>query len=183
MAKTKKLQDLKIAVLLCDGFEEVEMTKPRKALKDAGATVHLISPKSVVKGWEHDHWTKKYPVDVLLEDVKPGDYDALLLPGGVMNPDRLRTEKKAVQFVKTFLKKKKPIAAICHGPLTMIETGMLKGRKMTSYPAIKTDLINAGVKWKNQKVLVDGQLVTSRKPDDIPAFNKAMVNLFSKIAK
>lgn len=177
----KPLKNLKVAVLLCDGFEEVEMTKPRKALKAAGATVHLITPKGkTVTGWHHDKWTKTYKVDKQLAAITSGKYDALLLPGGVMNPDSLRSNKKAVKFVSDFLSKKKPIAAICHGPLTLIETKKLKGRKMTSYHSIKTDIANAGAKWQNKKVVVDKKLVTSREPGDIPAFNRAMIKEFTK---
>ena len=178
----KPLKDLRVAILVCDGFEESEMTKPRQALQKAGALVDLITPKAVkVKGWRNGKWTKAFKVDKQLEKVKSTEYDALLLPGGVMNPDKLRTNLKAVNFVKDFFAKKKPIAAICHGPLTLIESGKLKGRKMTSYHSIKTDIINAGAKWEDKEVVVDKQLVTSRQPKDIPAFNKAMINVFSKV--
>lgn len=176
-----KLSNIKVAVLLCDGFEEVEMTKPCAALKAQGAIVHLISSKTgKVKAWNHDKWSKQYKVDVKLEKAKPENYDALLLPGGVMNPDKLRAEKSAIKFANYFFKNNKPIAAICHAPLTLIETGKLYGRKMTSYPSIKTDLINAGAVWQNKKVVIDDNLITSRKPSDIPAFNKAIINLFAK---
>jgi len=176
---TKPLQNIKIAILVCDGFEEVEMTKPRIALKKAGATVDLISPDAKqVYSFRHDKWGKKFIVDANLETANPADYDAVLLPGGVLNPDKLRTYKSAIQFVNHFFKKKKPIAAICHGPLTLVETGHLKGRKMTSYPSIKTDLINAGAHWKNAQVVIDDNLVTSRQPHDIPAFNQAIIKVF-----
>lgn len=176
-----KLHNMKVAVLLCDGFEEVEMTKPREALKQAGAVVHLISPNaSKVKAWNHDRWTKNYKVDVKLEKAKPENYDAVLFPGGVLNPDHLRTYKSAVDFANHFFKNNKPIAAICHGPLTLIETGKLSGRTMTSYHSIKTDIKNAGANWQNEKVVVDGNFVTSRQPSDIPAFNKAMIKVFSQ---
>lgn len=178
----KKLQNLKIAVLVCDGFEEVEMTKPREALKKEGAIVHLITPKAkAVYSFRHDHWGKKFKADAALEKVNPNDYDVVLFPGGVLNPDMLRTQKSAIKFAKSFFNKKKPIAAICHGPLTLVETGMLKGRKMTSYHSIKSDLKNAGANWKNKKVVIDGNFITSRQPSDIPAFNKAMIKAFSKI--
>ncbi len=179
-----KLQNLKIAVLLCDGFEETEMTKPREALIKAGATVHLITSKAKkVTAWLNGKWSKQYKIDVPLKDARPSDYDALLLPGGVLNPDKLRTDKKAVQFVESFLKNQKPIAAICHGPITLIETGKLKGRKLTSYHSIKTDLINAGATWQNKSVVIDKNIITSREPKDIPAFNKAIITQFSKHSK
>jgi protease I len=178
----KKLQDIKVAVLLCDGFEESEMKKPREALMDAGAIVHLISPgNKSVKSWLNGKWSKQYKVDVQLKDAKANQYDAILLPGGVINPDALRTHKSAVKFVESFIKSKKLIAAICHGPITLIETGKLKGRKMTSYHSIKTDLKNAGAVWQNKQVVVDKNLVTSREPKDIPAFNKAIIKELAKI--
>jgi protease I len=178
----EKLKGIKVAILLCDGFEEVEMTKPRAALEKEGAIVHLITPKATyVKAWNHDRWSTKYKVQVKLEKAKPENYDVLLLPGGVINPDTLRTQKAAIKFVKTFFKNKKPIAAICHGPLTLVETGNLKGRKLTSYHSIKTDMKNAGAHWQNKKVVVDGELITSRQPSDIPAFNKAIIKAFAKI--
>lgn len=177
------LNDIKVAVLLCNGFEESEMTEPREALIKAGAKVDLISPETKVKGWRHGKWTKEYKVDVSLKKANPKDYDVLLFPGGVINPDQLRMEENAVKFAKYFLKNKKPIAAICHGPITLIETGLLKGRKMTSYPSIKTDLKNAGAKWQDKKVIIDDNLITSRKPSDIPAFNEAIIKVIKKKAK
>lgn len=177
-----KLINKKIAILACDGFEETEMAEPRKALKKAGAITHLISPqKNKITAWRHGKWTKQYHVDVKLENANPKNYAALLLPGGVINPDLLRTHKAAIKFVNHFLKNKKPVAAICHGPLTLIETGQLKGRKMTSYHSIKTDIINAGAQWKNKKVVIDKNLITSRRPNDIPAFNKAIIKILEKI--
>lgn len=177
------LKDIRVAVLVCDGFEEVEMTAPKKALEEAGATVDIITPQAKpVKGWEKDHWSQQFEADAKLEEVDPSDYHALLLPGGVMNPDKLRTMKDAVDFASYFFKNNKPIAAICHGPLTLVETALLTGRKLTSYPSIKTDLINAGADWTNEEVVVDDNLVTSRKPDDIPAFNEAIIKLFAKSA-
>lgn len=179
----KILQHLRIAILVCDGFEEREMVKPRKALMDAGATVHLITHHAKkVKAWLHGDWSKQYKIDVQLKDANPTDYDALLLPGGVINPDKLRTDKKAVRFVDSFLKKKKLIAAICHGPITLIETGKLRGRKLTSYHSIKTDIKNAGGIWQNKAVVVDGNLITSREPKDLPAFNNAIIKKLSKNA-
>lgn len=173
---TKKLANKTIAMLVCDGFEESELAEPRKALLKAGATVHIITPeKNQVKAWRHDKWTKKYKVDVKLEKANAKDYDAIVLPGGVMNPDKLRTNKQAVKFISHFLKSNKLVAAICHGPWTLIETGKIKGRTLTSYPSIKSDLKNAGVRWKNKKVVIDKNLITSRNPNDIPAFNAAII--------
>jgi protease I len=182
MKKTKNLLDgMKIAILLSDGFEEVEMTKPREALINAGATTFLITPKGKkVKSWQHDKWGKYFKVNKHLKNANPKDFDGILLPGGVMNPDKLRTDKYAVKFVDYFLKNKKPIAAICHGPWTLIETNKIKGVKLTSYHSIKSDLINAGAKWINKKVVVDKNLVTSRSPKDLPAFNKELIKLFTK---
>lgn len=175
------LQNLKIAILVCDGFEESEMVKPREALMDAGATVHLITSNAKkVTAWLHGNWSKQYKIDMQLKDAKPAEYDALLLPGGVINPDKLRTDKKAVKFVDSFLKKQKLIAAICHGPITLIETGKLRGRKLTSYHSIKTDIINAGGIWQNKAVVIDKNLITSREPKDLPAFNNAIIKKLSK---
>lgn len=172
----KKLADKKVALLATDGFEESEFTKPLQALKDAGAEVDVVSLKSgKIKAWAKKDWGDEYPVDKTIEEVDAQDYDALVLPGGVMNPDQLRVNAYVVSFVTSFLKSKKPVAAICHGPWTLIETGLLKGRTMTSFPSIRTDLINAGVNWVDKEVVVDNGLVTSRKPDDLPAFCKKMV--------
>jgi protease I len=172
----KSLEGKKVAIVVADGFEESEFTKPLEALKKAQATVDVISLKSgKVKAWADTDWGGEYKVDKTISDAKSDDYDALVLPGGVMNPDKLRVNKEVVAFVSSFLDAGKPIAAICHGPWTLIETGKLKGRNMTSYPSIKTDLINAGVKWEDKEVIVDHGLVTSRKPDDLPAFCKKMI--------
>ena len=161
----------KVAILTENGFEEVELTSPMNALEAAGAEVHVISPqKDKVKAWNHDHWSIEVPVDKLLSDAKPEDYDMLLLPGGVMNPDKLRMNKEAVAFAQHFLEQGKPLAAICHGPQLLIETGMIDGRKMTSYPSLQTDLENAGVVWEDKEVITDNGLVTSRTPDDLEAF-------------
>lgn len=166
----------KVAILTENGFEEVELTSPMNALEQAGAEVHIISPQTdKVKAWDHDHWSIELPVDKQLDSANPEDYDMLLLPGGVMNPDTLRTNQKAVQFAQHFLEQGKPVAAICHGPQTLIETGMLDGRTMTSYPSLQTDLKNAGVNWVDKEVVTDNGLVTSRKPDDLEAFNKKML--------
>src|SRR6185437_5586294 len=176
----EKLKGKKVAVLVANGFEQVEMTEPVKALKESGAEVFIISPKNKVKGWKETNWGDEFDVDVLLDKADAFEYDALLLPGGVMNPDKLRLEPKAVVFVSYFIEKGKPIAAICHGPWTMVETGLIKGFTMTSYPSIKTDLINAGVNWVDQEVVTDNGIVTSRKPSDIPAFNKKMIEEFAE---
>ena len=162
----------KIAILTENGFEEVELTSPRKALEAAGAEVKIISPqKDKVRGWDKDHWSIELPVDEVLDNAKPEDYDALVLPGGVMNPDQLRQNKKAVEFAQQFLETGKPVAAICHGPQLLIETGMIEGRNMTSYPSLRTDLENAGVFWVDKEVVTDNGLVTSRTPKDLDAFN------------
>lgn len=178
---SKLLAGKKIAILVANGFEQIEMTEPKKALEEAGAQTDIISPEQKnVKGWKHIEWGNEFPIDVPLTEAKASDYDALLLPGGVMNPDKLRMNMLAVEFVKQFLQSDKPIAAICHGPWTLINANLAKGYKMTSWPSIKLDLINAGANWVDETVVVDRKLVTSRKPDDIPAFNDAMVQLFSK---
>jgi protease I len=176
----KKLTGKKIAVLVDHGFEQVEMTKPVDALKEQGAQVFIVSKQDKVKGWQHTKWGDEFKTDVPLNNALPEQYDALLLPGGVMNPDKLRMEPKAVEFVRHFMETGKPVAAICHGPWTLIETGLIKGKKLTSWPSIKTDLINAGASWSDQEVVVDKGLVTSRKPDDIPAFNKKMIEEFAE---
>ncbi len=158
------------------GFEEVELTSPKKVLEDAGAIVHIISPqKDKVKAWDHDHWSIELPVNVPLSEANPEDYDALLLPGGVLNPDKLRLNKEAVSFAQHFLEQGKPLAAICHGPQLLIETGMISGRQMTSYQSVQTDLKNAGAVWVDREVVVDNGLVTSRSPKDLEAFNRKMV--------
>lgn len=176
-----KLNDLKIAILTEEGFEQVELTSPREALEKAGVTVHVISPqKNEVKAWNETDWGIRVKVDKNLSEAKAEEYDGLLLPGGVLNPDKLRSNEKAIEFVKHFLETGKPLAAICHGPQTLIETGLLEGRKMTSYSSIKTDLINAGVNWVDQEVVVDQGLVTSRSPKDLPAFNKKMLEEFAE---
>ena len=177
---TQSLHGLAVAVLVDDGFEQSELLKPREALDAAGATTRVVSPKDDrVRGWNHSEWGEQVKVDVPLEQARPDDYGALLLPGGVMNPDKLRTNPKAVAFVKAFFDAGKPVAAICHGPWTLLESGNAKGRRMTSWPSLQTDLRNAGASWTDEEVVVDGNLVTSRKPDDIPAFNREMTQLFA----
>lgn len=178
------LKGVNIAILATEGFEEVELAEPRKALDKAGAETALISPKrEYITAWDHTHWSDQYDVDVHIDNADPIDYDALFLPGGVLNPDKLRTNEKAVQFASQFMLDEKPVAAICHGPQTLIETGELKGKTMTSYKSIKTDLKNAGVDWVDREVVVDGNLITSRNPDDIPAFINRMVEEFQVVAK
>ena len=175
------LDGRRIAIVVASGFEQVEMTDPRRALDEAGAATDLISPeKDRVKGWQHTRWGDEFDVEVPLDEADPSDYDALLLPGGVMNPDKLRVNEKAVRFVKSFFDSGKPVAAICHGPWTLIEAGAVKGRRVTSWPSIRTDLKNAGADWVDRKVVVDSGLVTSRKPDDIPAFNEKMIEEFQE---
>lgn len=170
------LKGKKVAILTESGFEEVELTSPKKALEDAGAEVDIVSPqKHKVKAWSHDHWSIELPVDVNIENAKPKDYDALMIPGGVFNPDKMRLNEKCVEFAQHFLQEGKPVAAICHGPQLLIETGMLEGRNITSYPSVKTDLMNAGALWSDREVIVDNGLVTSRSPEDLEAFNKKMI--------
>jgi protease I len=171
-----QLSGKKIAILVEDGFEQVEMTSPKEALEAAGAKTYIVSPKpDKVKGWEHTKWGQEFPVDVAIEQANANNYDALVLPGGVMNPDKLRTNKKAVQFVRSFFDQAKPVAAICHGPWMLVEADVVEGRMVTSYPSIQTDLKNAGASWVDKEVVVDRGLVTSRKPDDLPAFNRKMI--------
>ncbi len=176
----ENLNGKRVAILVTDGFEQVELTEPREALDQAGAKTQIVSPrKDRVRGWKFTEWGDELPVDVSLDKARPDDFDALLLPGGVMNPDRLRMDPKAVAFAKSFFDAGKPVAAICHGPWTIIETGYAKGRKIASWPSLKTDLRNAGAEWMDKEVVTDGNLVSSRKPDDIPAFNRGMIDLFS----
>jgi protease I len=178
---TGKLDNLKVAVLVADGFEQSEMAEPRRALDQAGAQTVLISLKpGEVRAWSQANWGASFPVDRVLNDVRADEFDALLLPGGVLNPDKLRMAKDAVDFVKAFGDAGKPIAAICHGPWTLINAGIAKGKRMTSWPSLETDLRNAGAHWVDEEFVVDGNVVTSRKPDDIPAFSRAMIELFAK---
>lgn len=170
------LSGKKVAILTENGFEESELTSPKKAMEEAGITVQIISPqKDKVKAWSHDHWSIELPVDVHISQARVEDYDALMIPGGVMNPDLMRINKDCVNFAKEFIESGKPVAAICHGPQLLIETGLLTGRKMTSYPSVKTDLINAGVDWHDEEVMVDHGLVTSRSPKDLEAFNAKLL--------
>lgn len=169
------LKDKKVAIITDHGFEEIELTSPKKALEDAGATVHIISAHDTVKAWAHDHWSIELKADANIKNASPEDYDALVVPGGVINPDTMRTQAEYVNFAQHFLETGKPLAAICHGPQLLIETGMLSGREMTSYPSIKTDLKNAGVIWEDKEVVCDNGLVTSRSPKDLDAFNSKMI--------
>jgi protease I len=176
-----ELRNKRVAVLAENGFEQSELIEPRKALQDAGATAEVVSPQSgKIRGWKHTDWGDEVAVDRRLEDARADEYDALLLPGGVMNPDKLRMNPRAVQFVKHFVDAGKPIAAICHGPWPLIEAGAVRGRRVTSWPSLQTDLRNAGAEWVDQEVVTDRGLVTSRKPDDIPAFNRKMIEEFAE---
>lgn len=174
------LNGMKVAILAAEGFEQAELIEPRKALQDAGAQTQVVSPaQGEVQGWKHFDKGERVKVDVPLEEADAGDFDALLLPGGVANPDQLRVIPKAVSFVRAFFETGKPVAAICHGPWTLIEAGVVRGRTLTSWPSLKTDLTNAGARWVDQEVCVDHGLVSSRKPDDIPAFNQKMIEEFA----
>jgi protease I len=170
------LEGRKVAILVTDGFEEVELTEPRRALQEHGAEAHIVSPKEeTVRAWARTDWGDDYRVDRHLAAASADDYDALLLPGGVLNPDKLRMDERAVAFVRAFMDASKPVAAICHGPWTLVEADAVRGRRVTSYPSIATDLRNAGAEWVDEEVVVDAGLVTSRNPDDLPAFNRKLV--------
>lgn len=174
-----KLNGKKVAILVTDGFEQVEMTQPREALENAGAETQIVSIKSgQIQGMHHAEKGEKFDVDLTLEEARPEKFDALLIPGGLMNPDQLRSTPEALEFTRHFFNEGKPVAAICHGPWVLIDLGVVRGRKLTSWPAIKTDVKNAGGIWRDQEVVVDNGLVTSRKPDDIPAFNEKMIEEF-----
>lgn len=179
---TEELKSKKIAILVADGFEQVELTKPKAAFEEAGAKTYIVSPMDEqVQGWNHFDKADYFPVDVPLGQASPEDYDALLLPGGVANPDQLRTMDKAVQFVRAFFDADKLVFAICHAPWTLINANVVKSRKMTSWPSLQTDLKNAGADWVDQEVVMDNGLITSRNPDDIPAFNKKVIETLSAI--
>ena len=178
--ETAMIKGKKVAILVAEGFEQVELTEPRKALDAAGARTQIVSPADKeVQGWKHFEKADKFKVDVPLESARADDFDALMLPGGVANPDQLRANPRAVAFVRAFRDSGKPIAAICHGPWTLIDAGVVEGRRMTSWPSLRTDLTNAGAKWVDAEVVVDEDLVSSRKPQDIPAFNREMIKLFA----
>jgi protease I len=170
------LKGKKIAILATDGFEQSELMQPRQALEEAGAHTEVVSPNSGrIKGWDHTDWGESVKVDKTLDNAKAEEYDGLVLPGGVINPDHLRMEPKAVKFVQQFVSSGKTVGAICHGPWTLLEAGALSGKTVTSWPSLKTDLKNAGANWVDQEVVTDGQFITSRKPDDIPAFSRAVI--------
>jgi protease I len=175
------IENMKVALLVADGFEQVELTEPRRALEDAGAHTEIVSPANgQVQGFKHHDKGDRFRVDVPLAEADAADFDALVLPGGVANPDVLRTIPEAVRFVRAFFDAGKPVAAICHGPWTLIEADVVEGRKLTSWPSLQTDLRNAGANWVDAEVVVDGELVTSRKPADLPVFNRRMIELFSE---
>lgn len=178
---TTNIEGLKVAILVADGFEQRELTDPRTALDEAGAVTQIVSPmEGEVEGWNHYDKGDKFNVDVPLTDANANDFDALLLPGGVANPDQLRMNAQALDFIRSFFDSGKPVAVICHGPWTLIDAGVVEGREITSWPSIKQDLINAGAKWVDEEVVVDNGLVSSRKPEDIPAFNKKMIEEFTE---
>jgi protease I len=176
-----RLAGKSIAIVVANGFEQVEMTQPRQALDAEGAETYLVSPeKDEVRGWNQTEWGESFEVDVPVHEAKPEQFDALLLPGGVMNPDTLRADRDVLAFVRSFFDAGKPVAAICHGPSVLIDAGVVRGRRLTSWPSIRTDLSNAGATVVDEEVVVDQGLVTSRKPDDIPAFNRKMIEEFSE---
>ena len=183
MGRTVELNDMssnlagkKVAILATDGFEYVELAEPKKALEAAGAKTVVISPKDgQIRGWNHRDWGESVPVDFNLKSARESDFDALVLPGGVMNPDHLRLDKDAVAFVRSFFDAQKPVAAICHGPWMLVEAGVVRGRRLTSWPSLQTDIRNAGGEWTDHEVVTDNGLVTSRKPSDMPAFNKKIM--------
>ncbi len=176
-----ELKGKRVAILVENGFEQVELTEPRKALDQAGAQTAIVSPvEGRVKGWKFTEWGDDFLVDVPLAGARAEDFDALMLPGGVINPDKLRINPEAVAFVRAFHDAKKPIAAICHGPWTLIDAGVVRGRRMTSWPSLRTDLRNAGADWVDEEVVTDQGMVTSRKPDDIPAFSRKMIEEFAE---
>ena len=177
----QQLQGKTVAILATDGVERVELTEPRKALDAAGARTVVVSPKTgSIKGWEHDHWGESIPVDQSLDGARADQFDALLLPGGVINPDQLRQNERAVQFVRGFFDAGKPVAAICHGPWMLVEADVVRGRTITSWPSLRTDIRNAGAEWVDREVVTDKGLVTSRKPDDMPAFSRKMIEEFAE---
>jgi len=181
MSNNTKLDGVRVAILATDGFEQSELFEPKKALEEAGATVQIVSLEAgEIKGWNHTNWGETIDVDLTVDEANADDFDALQLPGGVMNPDKLRMNEQAVNFVKAFFDAGKPVGAICHAPWTLIEADVVRGRTVTSYPSIRKDLENAGAKWVDEEVVTDNGLVTSRKPDDIPAFNDKIIEEFAE---
>lgn len=176
-----KLDGKRVAILVTDGFEQSELTEPRKALEQAGARVEVIAPHDgSIQGMRHFDKADSVPVDLVVDQARPEEYDALMLPGGVGNPDQLRMNAKAVDFARSFFLTRKPVAAICHGPWTLVEAGVVQGRRMTSWPSLRTDIANAGGHWEDAPVVVDHGLVTSRKPDDLPQFCARMIEEFAE---
>jgi len=179
-----KLEGRTVAILATDGFEQLELLEPKKALESEGAKTEVVSLQSgTIRGWKLKNWGQDVPVDVTIKTARPEQYDALVLPGGTMNPDRLRLEPRAVEFVRAFFDSDKPIAAICHGPWMLVEAGVVDGIRLTSWPSLRTDIRNAGGEWVNEEVVSDKKLVTSRKPDDLPAFNRRMIEMFAQSAR
>jgi protease I len=177
----RKLDGKKVAILVADGFEQVEMTKPREALDGAGAQTKIVSLKSgKIQGMNHADKGDKFDVDLAVKDARPNEFDALMIPGGLFNPDALRSDQNALGFAQHFFREHKPVAVICHGPQILISANLVRGRRMTSWPAIQVDMRNAGAKWVDEEVVVDNGLVSSRKPDDIPTFNKKMIEEFAE---
>lgn len=172
----ESLKNKKVAILTENGFEQSELTSPKAAMEKEGVTVHIVSPQEKeVKAWDEGDWGITVPVDKTLSEANPSDYDGLMLPGGVLNPDKLRIDTQAIEFIVHFLNEGKPVGVICHGPQTLIETGLIDGRRMTSYPSIKTDLLNAGVEWVDEEVVVDKSVISSRSPKDLLAFNEKLL--------
>ena len=181
MSNNTKLDGIRVAILATDGFEQSELFEPKKALEEAGATVSIVSLESgEIKGWNHTNWGASVDVDLTIDEANAEDFDALQLPGGVMNPDKLRINEQAVNFIKAFFDAGKPVGAICHAPWTLIEAGVVRGRTVTSWASLRTDLENAGATWVDREVVTDNGLVTSRKPDDIPAFNEKIIEEFAE---
>lgn len=181
---TGKLEGRTVAILATDGFEQSELLEPKKALESEGAKTEVVSLESgTIRGWKLKNWGQDVPVDVTIKTAQPDQYDALVLPGGMMNPDRLRVDQRAVDFVRAFFDSEKPIAAICHGPWMLVEAGVVDGVRLTSWPSLRTDIRNAGGEWVNEEVVSDKRLVTSRKPDDLPAFNRRMIEMFAQSAR
>jgi protease I len=179
-----KLEGRTVAILATDGFEQSELLEPKKALESEGAKTEVVSLESgTIRGWKLKNWGQDVPVDATIKTARPEQYDALVLPGGMMNPDRLRVDQRAVDFVRAFFDSEKPIAAICHGPWMLVEAGVVEGIRLTSWPSLRTDIRNAGGEWVNEEVVSDRRLVTSRKPDDLPAFNRRMIEMFAQSAR